>query len=251
MSDAALSSANLRRRRGLDSILRWCLLIAAIVFGFVVLLDFGFIAFVFDNDTSRISLLIVAILVAMSAYCLYRLILDARELAAAEEILAALEAGEALHLGPEGLRTGAAAHSGDGPVGRVITDIVRQRGQHAEAEPDVLLSAFGWEMRAAGRRGIFVADMVYKLGMLGTVIGFIVMLASMRDLADFDPDTMRDALQQMTGGMAVALLTTISGLVCGMLLRLQFNIVDAQAMRVVQTVVRIVESYAPVAGRHV
>src|SRR5690606_16266348 len=103
--------------------------------------------------------------------------------------------------------------------------------------------SFASQMRRPGRTGIFVADMMYKMGMLGTVIGFIAMLVSMRELGEFDVETMRAALQQMTGGMAIALLTTITGLVCGVLLRLQFNILDGLAMHVLRRSVRLTELY--------
>jgi len=57
----------------------------------------------------------------------------------------------------------------------------------------------------------------------------------------FDVETLREALQQMTAGMAIALLTTIAGLVCGILLRIQYNIADSLAAEVLRTTVRITE----------
>ena len=77
--------------------------------------------------------------------------------------------------------------------------------------------------------------------MLGTVIGFVIMLGSMDDLTSFEVDNLRDALTQMTGGMAIALLTTIAGLVCGILLRVQFNIADSLASRIQARAVRASE----------
>ena len=95
------------------------------------------------------------------------------------------------------------------------------------------------------RLGVFVSDTLYKLGLLGTVIGFILMLVSMRDLGEFDVETMRSALQSMTGGMAVALLTTITGLSAGVLLRMQFNILDNLVLKIVQHLVRFSEVILP------
>ena len=77
--------------------------------------------------------------------------------------------------------------------------------------------------------GWFAADVALKLGLLGTVIGFILMLASIRDITGFDTTSLQSALKAMSGGMAVALYTTLAGLVCNLLLRVQFQML-ADAM---------------------
>lgn len=71
--------------------------------------------------------------------------------------------------------------------------------------------------------GWFAADAVLKLGLLGTIIGFILMLAPIASMQSFEPASLQTALGQMSGGMAVALYTTLTGLVCNLLLRLQFQ----------------------------
>ena len=90
--------------------------------------------------------------------------------------------------------------------------------------------------------GIYGADLLYKLGMLGTMIGFVMMLNSMGDMKNFDVDTLRAALQRMIGGMAVSLLTTIAGLVGGILLRLFYNQAEAVMTDITQLVVKMTET---------
>jgi biopolymer transport protein ExbB/TolQ len=86
--------------------------------------------------------------------------------------------------------------------------------------------------------------------MLGTMIGFLLMLNSMGDLSSFDIDTLRKALQQMIAGMAVSLLTTIAGLIGGILLRLEYNVADALVTDLSQTVVSFTEvSLLPLLAR--
>ena len=65
-----------------------------------------------------------------------------------------------------------------------------------------------------------------KLGLLGTVIGFILMLSSIQSIESFDVETLKNALGAMSGGMGVALFTTLFGLVGGILLKLQYYILD-------------------------
>lgn len=78
--------------------------------------------------------------------------------------------------------------------------------------------------------GWFAADSVLKIGLLGTIIGFILMLSPIAGLASFDPASLQAALGQMSGGMAVALYTTLTGLVVNIVLRFQFQFL-ADAMQ--------------------
>jgi len=69
---------------------------------------------------------------------------------------------------------------------------------------------------------------------LGTIVGFILMLSPIRDLTAFDPSNLQNALRSMSGGMAVALYTTLAGLACHLLLRVQYQLL-ADAMQRLRT----------------
>lgn len=226
-----------------NSILQWSLLIAAIAFGTVVLWDFNFLNYLVTYDTSRISLIIIGVFVAYSLYCFYVLTEFTQELSAAERLTGELEKGEVLVEEGAGLRIGNYTPPPGLLLTSLLSDISAMKRIKTVPEPDLLLQSFAAQLRVPGRRGLFIADVMYKLGMLGTVIGFVVMLVALDDIGDYQVEAMRGALAQMTSGMAVALLTTITGLVCGVLLRLQFNIVDALARRVLHRVVRLTELF--------
>lgn len=84
------------------------------------------------------------------------------------------------------------------------------------------------ETRLRGRYsfGFFIADLMLKLGLLGTVIGFIIMLGSLSNLNSIDITVMQKLLVEMSGGMRVALYTTLSGMLTGILLNFKFNLLD-------------------------
>ena len=90
----------------------------------------------------------------------------------------------------------------------------------------ILLRRLADSLRYRQSVGWFVADAMLKLGLLGTVIGFILMLSSIQSIDSFDVDTLKNALSAMSGGMGVALFTTLFGLVGGILLKLQYYILD-------------------------
>ena len=72
----------------------------------------------------------------------------------------------------------------------------------------------------------FVAGNLLKLGMLGTILGFIYMLGI--SFSEIDPSNMirmRVALKTMGVGISTALYTTAAGLICGLGLEIQlFNL---------------------------
>ena len=71
----------------------------------------------------------------------------------------------------------------------------------------------------------FAVGIMTKLGMTGTVIGFIHMLSICLENVNIqNTQTMQGVLAQMTKGMSTALVTTAAGLVFSLLLHLQiFN----------------------------
>lgn len=80
---------------------------------------------------------------------------------------------------------------------------------YAARNPD---TAIGW----------FVSDALQYLGLIGTVIGFILMLQTL--LSDVDtstPGSMMGTITSMAYGMSTALFTTLLGLVTSLLLKVQ------------------------------
>lgn len=73
--------------------------------------------------------------------------------------------------------------------------------------------------------GRFVSSLMMALGLIGTVIGFIMMSeTSFADLKMDNISSMRDALANIGGGISTALYTTLLGQVCCWALRIQlFN----------------------------
>jgi hypothetical protein len=76
-----------------------------------------------------------------------------------------------------------------------------------------------------------------KLGLLGTVVGFIVMASRIGAMPGFDVDQIQALLKQMTAGMAIALYTTLVGLVANLWLGLQLLLIDRTADRIVADIV--------------
>ena len=71
--------------------------------------------------------------------------------------------------------------------------------------------------------GWFISDLVLTVGMVGTVSGFLLMLTGAFAGVDLgDEVAMKTVLEKMSKGMSTALYTTLFGLICGGLLKIQY-----------------------------
>ena len=70
--------------------------------------------------------------------------------------------------------------------------------------------------------GWFVSESCLALGMVGTVTGFLIMLGTAFENVDVTNSvTLQQALSDMATGMSTALWTTLVGLVCSLIIKVQ------------------------------
>lgn len=89
-----------------------------------------------------------------------------------------------------------------------------------------LIDILDTRLRSRYAFGFIVADLMMKLGLLGTVIGFIIMLGSLQDLNSVDISVMQKLLADMSNGMKIALYTTLTGMLAGIFLNAKYNFLD-------------------------
>ena len=76
--------------------------------------------------------------------------------------------------------------------------------------------------------GWFTSDLCLSIGMMGTVIGFIMMLSGFANVGVSNMTTVQDLIKGLGTGMSTALYTTLTGLICSALLKIQyFNLSQA------------------------
>ena len=184
------------------------LVIAGLIgFGFYLAADRGLVRIALDADRSYISAVILGVYALASVHWLVL----AKRLSDERARFRALERGRGA--------TG-------GLIGGFLEDL---RARESVEEPTALVAAFGDGLMNRHALGHFVSDALLKLGLLGTVVGFILMLLPVSEIDAFEPALMQRLLAGMSEGMAVALYTTLAGLVTSTLLKLQYHILDASA----------------------
>lgn len=77
------------------------------------------------------------------------------------------------------------------------------------------------KLRESEETGWFVSEICLNLGMLGTIIGFVLMLGGFEGLSISDQSSIQKLLSELGKSMATALYTTMVGLACGQLLKMQ------------------------------
>ncbi len=212
-------------------LLKWLLLWVLIAFGTLVLWYFGLIGAMLESDHTRISLIIIAIFLAGSLHCLYQTIIVSRELISARKVRDAIEAarGRALMVKDEDIITSEGTTLERGIVTEHISNLMakaRNLSAGASLDQTVLLRSLADRLRSREKLGLFVSESLLRIALLGTAIGFILMLIPISGLGAFDVDSLRNTLAGMTGGMAVALNVTVTGIGTALLLKFQYYLLD-------------------------
>lgn len=216
---------------------QWLVLAVLIGFGGYLAWQSGIYGYVVQNDPTRLSVVITALFVAGMIHCGVLGWKLAQESDALARILA-LDADPLLwRSGPPVVRDsvpGAYFHA----LSRRLGDARGvSAGDYAQLT-DVLAD----RIRGQHEGGWFVTNALVKLGLLGTVIGFILMLRSVMSIDSFDISEAQGLLGAMTVGMGVALNTTMLGLVCSMLLGVQYLMMDRGADKLISDAVLYAES---------
>ena len=206
-------------------LLRWLILIGLTCFGLAVVWQLGLIQVMFETDRTHISSLILGIFAITSLHCL------AQTWFVSKELVATRTFREALDREPAALARGfvdPARAPKDSMIGRHVANLVaKARAQGGQRiDQTLLLRALADRLRGREKLGLFVSESLLRLALLGTAVGFILMLIPIAGLTAFDAESLRTALTGMSGGMATALNITVTGIGTALLLKLQYFFLD-------------------------
>ena len=70
--------------------------------------------------------------------------------------------------------------------------------------------------------GWFTSDLCLTIGMMGTVIGFMMMLSGFATVDVSNTSSVQELIKSLGGGMSTALYSTLVGLICSALLKIQW-----------------------------
>ena len=177
-------------------LLKASLVLSLIIFSFYLLFQLDLIELIINSDRSKISLIILVIYILATLHWFYIAISLDKEILSIDK------------------------PKKDTLIGRYLI-------KRNESETPSLYNLLEDELSNRHSLGYLIVDILLKLGLTGTVIGFILMLLPIGEIKDFDPQILQKLLSTMSGGMAVALYTTLTGLVTSMLLKFQYFLLDS------------------------
>ena len=209
-------------------LLRVLILSGLIIFGFILGWQYGLLELALSMDRSYLSSVILVIYAALSCHWL----LIAARLSNESDSADTLKLAESVL--PEDISD----------KENLIKDL-RQQLRSANSSEQAIESLDLFADRVSNRHafGYFASDVLLRLGLLGTIIGFILMLLPVSSIREFDSSVMQQLLASMSGGMAVALYTTLTGLITSTLLRFQYYILESAAADMVYQVSLEVRRY--------
>jgi hypothetical protein len=221
-------------------LLRWLILMSLTVFGLAVLWQLGLFQLMFATDRTRISSLILGLFALTTLHCL------AQTWVISKEMMATRSFRDAISNDWGGL----AAISSDprrvpqqSVIARHVANLMaKARAQNGRRiDQTLLLRALADRLRSREKLGVFVSEALLRLALLGTAVGFILMLIPIAGLTAFDAETLRRALAGMSGGMATALNITVTGIATALLLKLQYFFLDKAIVELFDTITELTE----------
>ena len=180
-------------------LLKACLMQSLVIFSSYLIIDLGILSLIIDSDRSKISLIILSIYVLACSHWFYISINLDKEIASLD----------------------------DKDKKTLIRSFIDNVKEGESRNQKINLDLLEDELSNKHALGYLVVDILLKLGLTGTVIGFILMLLPIGEIRDFDPQVLQQLLATMSGGMAVALYTTLTGLITSMLLKFQYFVLDS------------------------
>nr|WP_298686156.1 MotA/TolQ/ExbB proton channel family protein [uncultured Dongia sp.] len=221
---------------GRDPLPAWLIFTGVSFFAFVILWYYGLIERMVASDRTYISSIIGLLYIGSSLHCLWRILIVSREGDAAVKTAQAV-AGDSEFL------TNAPVAGSAGLVAGHIRDLVTKAALQGAGRLDqtLLLRVLADRLRGSNLFGVFAGDTLMKLGLLGTIIGFIMMLAPIAGLDPENREAVRSSMSLMSDGMAVAMYTTLVGLVGSILVRIQYALLDRATAKIFAFAVDLTE----------
>lgn len=219
----------------------WILLAGIAAVASYIAQDHGYFAQVIEADESRLSILIGGLFLAATAHAAWHIVRISRQIRAATDWLSApSQRGEATATPADELPDNDFTTPAQF-VRSFVADVMASRAGAATrpGEQPLVLEIYADRLRAAVDVGWYLVDILIRLGLIGTIIGFILILGSLSSGPAPTPENIQTLLISMSGGMGTALYTTLAGLVTAMALGAQYMVLGRGTEELIALLVRI------------
>jgi hypothetical protein len=228
--------------------LLWLVYVGLLLACAVLLYQRGVWAMLIEADPTRLTLAILLLFAASTGWVGRRAWCLGRERAALERCRADPVGWHRRSTpGPEGANAGLGSGNASGTATPSISDSGCERYLHSALAPqaDTAVSRDLLSERTHGPHEMawWFNGIQLKLGLLGKVIGFSILALELGQLDNFDPSQSAQLLRSLTGGLGIALLTTMTGLAGNILLGVQLMRLDRYADTLVADTLELAQQW--------
>ncbi len=224
-------------------LLSWLILTGLIAFGLYLSWQESVLHLLYNGDKSYISLAISFIYFLITLHCAKRIWYISNQVNVTNEVnqLIINEKNLELNIIDDIVNLNDNRSLPPSIATEYIHDLVaRANNQMVHSDENIskgseLIEVYTSRLKGPDEIGWFATDSMIKLGLLGTIIGFILMLGSVVNVTEFDVTTMQKILAHMSSGMGTALYTTMAGLVCSLLATAQYQMLDRNIDELINT----------------
>ena len=213
-------------------LLKWLILTGLIIFTVIVAWHEGVILMLYSVDKSHISMAISLVYILVTIHCAKRIYAISLETNLSRKIEKIIRNEDKIkiHINDERVFINSKIKLPQCLMTEYIKDLFYRNGKVSDNDESGsssdLNDVYNSRLKGPQEIGWFVSDVMLKLGLLGTIIGFIFMLGSVANIADFDVSNMQKILRHMSNGMGTALYTTLTGLIASVLSAMQYHMID-------------------------
>jgi len=191
----------------------WLILTGLMLIGVFLLWRYQLLVLVIDADQTRLSL---AIMILFAFVCIY-LGVAAWRLSRQNQILGSLLNGET------------DISSFNKRKNKFIYEhllLAQTIDDKDNGYKEALYMSLVGKIHRGHSLGWFAVDVFIRMGLIGTVLGFILMLGTVYQLQNDDISALKNLLGSMGSGMQVALYTTLTGISVSLILSVYCKILD-------------------------
>ena len=222
----------------------WLIFSGLIIFTLFATWHEDILILLYMGDKSRISWAITLLYLIISFHCVLRIYFISSQLNATRQIekLIKIEDNLDIHLSDGRVHVNGDHILPESVLSDYLHDLIYKTehenindNSESNKQNGELLDVYESRLKKPHDIGWFVADIMVKLGLLGTIVGFVLMLGTVSSITDFDLSTVQKILSHMSAGMGTALYTTFAGLVCSILAGIQYHMLDRGADDLIET----------------
>ena len=231
-----------------SQLLKWLLINSLFIFCLIGFWYFGLIQSMLSSDKSYISFIIIVVYFFTSFHALFKIFNISTEIKHVYKIKSEIDDSNEDIFSISTLKKLFFLEDNQNDLKfyfqEYISNIIikSQKQSKNNFDQQILLQLFADKLQKQLKIGLLISDLMLKLGLLGTIVGFILMLAPISNIDAYDVTTLKTALSSMSGGMAIALFTTLAGLVGGILLRTQYFLLDEANEELFSNIAQIAET---------